>query len=266
MIVALVALSSSLASGATAVTLLTGGDIANRSLTGKDLKASSVTTKHVKDRSLLKRDFRKGHLLLGQVGPVGPAGPEGAQGPAGPAGPAGEDGADGADGAAGAKGADGADGANGAAGADGADGVDGADGAQGPPGPPGGNVIASGYETLGPVGNLPSGTTDLFAPAFTAGASGVCVVTAQVSIDNSGANANNTVSVRSIRKVDGGATTTDGGWENYVMADGDAEGSGAKTALHTISEGSSYQLGVRITAAGDSVGDVAYPTVTYFCL
>ena len=45
MVVALVALSSSLASGATAAKLLTGKDIANRSITGKDLKAELVTGK-----------------------------------------------------------------------------------------------------------------------------------------------------------------------------------------------------------------------------
>jgi hypothetical protein len=51
-----------------------------------------------------------------------------------------------------------------------------------------------------------------------------------------------------------------------VMADGDSEGSGSKTAIHAITAGSTYQFGVRVTAAGDSVGDWAFPTVTYFCL
>ena len=129
MIVALVALSSSLASGATAVTLLTGGDIANRSLTGKDLKPSSVTTKHVKNRSLVKRDFRKGHLLLGQIGPVGPAGPEGPAGAAGAEGPRGETGAQGEAGATGGTGPAGPQGPAGPAGEDGVDGADGANGA-----------------------------------------------------------------------------------------------------------------------------------------
>ena len=127
-------------------------------------------------------------------------------------------------------------------------------------------MIASGYETLGSVNSLASGSTDLFAPAFTAGATGVCVVTAQVSIDNNGANTNHTVGVQSIRKVNGGSTISDGGWANYVMADGDSEGFGSKTALHPITSGSTYQLGVRITASNDSVGDIAFPTVTYFCL
>ena len=236
MVVALVALSSSLASGAMAAKLLTGKDIANKSITGKDLKGSTVTGKHVKNRSLGAKEFKKGHLPLGEIGPVGPRGPEGPEGPAGPRGPAG---------------------------ADGTDGVDGADGA---PGSPGGNVIASGYETLGSVMNIPSGISDLFAAPFTASASGVCVVTAQVTVDNNGANANNALSVQTVRKVDGGSAVADGGWTSYVMADGDTEGSAAKTAVHPISSGSSYQLGVRLNAASDSVGDFGFPTVAYFCL
>ncbi len=257
MVVALIALSSSLASGAAAVNLLTGKDIANKSITGKDLKRNSVTGKHVKDRSLGARDFKSGRLPMGQIGPVGPAGPDGPAGPQGPEGPAGPRGETGPAGPAGATGS------MGPAGADGEDGEDGADGAQGPPG---GNVIGSGYHTLGPITNLPSGNSDLFAPAFTATASGVCVVTAQASADNNGANTTNALSVQTIRKVDGGSTETDGGWANYVMADGDSEGFGSKTAIHAITAGSSYQLGIRLTAASDSVGDLAFPTVTFFCL
>jgi hypothetical protein len=120
MVVALVALSSSLASGAMAAKLLTGKDIANKSITGKDLKGSSLTGKQVKNRSLGAKEFKKGHLPLGEIGPVGPAGPRGAAGPRGPAGASGSNGADGADGA------DGTDGSNGT---DGTDGVDGAPGA-----------------------------------------------------------------------------------------------------------------------------------------
>jgi hypothetical protein len=247
MIVALVALFSSLASGTMAAKLLTGKDIANRSITGKDLKASSVTGKHVKNRSLLRKDFKKGHLLLGQIGPVGPEGPRGA---------AGADGADGADGAAGA------DGADGAGGADGADGVD---GAQGPPGPPGGNVIASGYHTLGSGQPLTSGDNDFFAPIFTADAGGVCLVAGQVVVNNQGANANNTATIQTLRRQ-GGTTVSDGGWNHYVMADGDTEGSATKTTTFDVTDGNSYELGVRVFAAGDSVGDLAFPTVTYFCL
>ncbi|MFL6038207.1 MAG: hypothetical protein ACJ74B_06200 [Gaiellaceae bacterium] len=114
--------------------------------------------------------------------------------------------------------------------------------------------------------NLPSGNSDLFAPAFTATANGVCVVTAQVTVDNNGANATNALTVQTVRKVDGGAAQSDGGWANYVMADGDSEGSGSKTAIYSVTEGSSYQLGVRLNALNDSVGDMAFPTVAYFCL
>jgi hypothetical protein len=242
MVVALVALSSSLASGAMAAKLLTGKDIANGSITGKDLKGSSVTSKHVKDRTLEKRDFRRGHLLFGQIGPVGPAGPEGPEGPRGATGPMGPTGAAGADGA------------------------DGADGAPGPPGPPGGNVIASGFHTIGSGQPLASGNNDFFAPSFTASASGVCLVAGQVVIDNQGANASNLASIQTIQRLNSGATTSDGGWKHYAMADGDSEGSASKTTTFDITEGGSYELGVRVFAASDSVGDVAFPTVTYFCL
>jgi hypothetical protein len=125
MAVALVALFSSLAGGATAAKLLTGKDIANKSLTGKDLKKKSVTSKHVKNRSLVANDFKRGQLPAGAIGPVGPGGPEG---PAGPEGPKGERGERGERGPAGPQGSAGADGA------DGTDGIDGTDGAQGPPG------------------------------------------------------------------------------------------------------------------------------------
>ncbi len=95
MVIALVALSSSLAGAATGATLLTGKDIGNKSLTGKDLKRKTVTSKHVKNRSLVAKDFKKGQLPVGAIGPVGP------EGPTGPAGPPGEAGANGANGATG---------------------------------------------------------------------------------------------------------------------------------------------------------------------
>jgi hypothetical protein len=114
--------------------------------------------------------------------------------------------------------------------------------------------------------NLAAGNNDFFATAFTPTANGVCVVTGQVAIDSQGANANNSASVQTIVRANGGSTSVDGGWGNYVMADGDSEGSAAKTATFPISAGSSYELGVRLLAAGDSVGDMAFPTVTYFCL
>lgn len=127
-------------------------------------------------------------------------------------------------------------------------------------------MIASGYETLGPIVNLSAGNNDLFAPAFTAAANGVCIASAQASVDTNGANATNSLTVQSIRKANGGSSQTDGGWANNVMADGDTEGSATKIAIHAITEGSTYEFGVRLNAANDSVGDTAFPTVTYFCL
>jgi hypothetical protein len=95
MVVALLALTSSLAGGAAAATLITGDDIARNSIASKHIKKSAVRSKQVKDRSLLSKDFKAGQL---------PAGPAGAQGPAGPAGPTGAQGDAGTAGAPGAKG------------------------------------------------------------------------------------------------------------------------------------------------------------------
>ena len=245
MIVALVALFSSLAGGATAAKLLTGKQIANKSITGKDVKPRSLTGKHVKNRSLKAKDFKRGQLPAGEMGPEGPAGPAGAEGPAGSAGPEGD---------------------RGPIGATGPEGPEGPEGPQGPAGPAGGNVIASGYQTLGSGSTLGLGNNDLLAPAFTPSEDGDCVVTAQVAIENEGANANNSATVQVISRADGGATTSDAGWAHDVMADGDSQGSASKTAIVPIAAGASYELGVRILAGGDSVGDDAFPTVTYFCL
>jgi hypothetical protein len=253
MVVALVALSSSLAGGATAATLLTGKDIANKSLTGKDVRKKSLTGKHVRNRSLVARDFKKGQLPAGTIGPAGPEGPRGEEGPRGAEGPRGPEGDAGEDGATGPMGPEGQAGA------------DGDDGAQGPPGPPGGNVIASGFHTLTTGSTLASGNNDYFGPSFTPSVDGVCVITSQVAIDNQGANASNSASVQTIRRNDG-STSTDGGWTHYAMADGDTEGSASKTATFAITAGTTYEPGVRVFAAGDSVGDTALPTVTYFCL
>ena len=242
-VVALVALFSSLVSGATAAKLITGKEIANKSVTGKDVKPKSLTGKHVKDGSLAAADFKKGVLAAaGIAGPQGPVGPAGAEGPAGPEGPRGADGATGAQG------------------------PKGDEGDVGPVGPAGGNVIASGYASLAAALNLASGANDFFAPAFTASHNGVCVVTAQVAVDNQGGNATNTGGVQTVRKVNGGSATSDGGWTNYAMSDGDTEGSASKTAIHAITAGSSYQFGVRLHVADDTIGDSAFPTVTYFCL
>jgi len=127
-------------------------------------------------------------------------------------------------------------------------------------------VIAQGFHTLGSGQPLAMGANDFFAPAFTPDASGVCLVAGQVAIDNQGTNTNNAASIQTIRRLDAGATVTDGGWTQHAMADGDSDGSASKTATFDIASGGSYELGVRVLAANDSVGDLAFPTVTYFCL
>ena len=113
MLVAIVALVSSMTGGAVAAKLITGDDIAknavkskhikNKGVKGKDLKRNAVKSGHVRDGSLLSTDFKADELPAGETGPQGPDGPKGA------------DGADGADGAEGAEGAEGADGADGTA-------------------------------------------------------------------------------------------------------------------------------------------------------
>lgn len=85
MLVAIVALVSSLAGGAVAATLITGADIKNGSITKRDLKKNSVNTKKVKNGTLLQKDFKASELP--GTGPQGPEGPPGDPGPAtGPAG------------------------------------------------------------------------------------------------------------------------------------------------------------------------------------
>jgi hypothetical protein len=74
MIVALVALCSSLTGGAFAAALIDGGDIQNGSITKKDLKNNSVNSKKVKNQTLLADDFAPGQLqgvpgLQGERGP-----------------------------------------------------------------------------------------------------------------------------------------------------------------------------------------------------
>lgn len=153
LVVALVALFSSLASGATAAKLLTGKQIAKKSITGKNVKPSTLTGKHVKDGSLGVRDLKKGVLGAGVAGGV--PGPQGAVGPEGPRGAEGRAGADGAAGAAGPVGAAGPAGPAGAvgpAGPAGARGADGQDGGIGPAGPAGSSgatnvVIRNGADT-----------------------------------------------------------------------------------------------------------------------
>ena len=96
MVVALVALVSSLTGGAVAATLIDGDDIARKSIAKKHLKKNAVVTKKVKNGTLLADDFKPGQLREGVQGI------QGLQGPKGDKGAPGEDGADGADGVDGA--------------------------------------------------------------------------------------------------------------------------------------------------------------------
>lgn len=101
MIVAVVALLSSLTGGAVAATVITGKNVKNSSLTGADVKNSTLTGKDVKNGSLSSADLKKGGIaadrltaaarasLKGAAGPAGATGPAGGVGPAGPQGPAG---------------------------------------------------------------------------------------------------------------------------------------------------------------------------------
>ena len=75
MVVAVVALVSSLTGGAVAASLVTGGDIKNGSITKKDLKKNSVNTKKVQDQTLVADDFAPGQLKEGVQGLEGPRGP-----------------------------------------------------------------------------------------------------------------------------------------------------------------------------------------------
>jgi hypothetical protein len=100
MVVALVALASSLTGGAIAAKLITGKNVRNSSLTGAD----------VKDRSLSGKDVRKSSIgadrlttaaraaLKGNAGAAGPKGDPGQQGPKGDPGTPGAPGAAGAPG------------------------------------------------------------------------------------------------------------------------------------------------------------------------
>ncbi|MEA2386319.1 MAG: hypothetical protein QOJ22_493 [Thermoleophilaceae bacterium] len=128
LVLALVALFSSLASGATAARLVSGKQIAKGTITGKNVKRKSLTGKHVKDGSLLAVDFKERQL---PAGVQGPAGALGAEGPLGP------EGARGAEGVAGADGATGSPGAVGPAGPKGDKGDEGDEGPVGSAGAPG---------------------------------------------------------------------------------------------------------------------------------
>ena len=87
MLVAVVALVSSLTGGALAAALIDTSDIQNGAVTKKKLHKNSVNTKKVKNGSLLEQDFQAGELPGN--GPQGPKGDPGEPGPA--SGPAGGD-------------------------------------------------------------------------------------------------------------------------------------------------------------------------------
>lgn len=91
MVVAVVALVSSLTGGAVAATVITGKNVKNSSLTGADLKDRSITGKDLKKGSVgadrLTAAARA--ALKGATGPSGPPGVTGTAGPIGPQGPAG---------------------------------------------------------------------------------------------------------------------------------------------------------------------------------
>jgi hypothetical protein len=104
MLVALVALLSSLVGGATAATLITGADIAKKSIGSKHIKKNAVRTKHVKNATLLAEDFKPGQLPAGATGPQGAAGTAGERGEKGEKGEAGTNGTNGTNGATGPRG------------------------------------------------------------------------------------------------------------------------------------------------------------------
>ena len=96
MLVALVALVSSLTGGAVAATLINSDDIAKNAVKRKHIKKNAVNSKKVDNGTLLAKDFKAGQLREGVQGI------QGLQGPKGDKGEPGEDGQDGADGADGA--------------------------------------------------------------------------------------------------------------------------------------------------------------------
>jgi hypothetical protein len=90
MVVAVVALVSSLTGVAIGAALITGDDIARKAIAKKHLKKDAVVTKKVKNGTLLADDFKAGQLKEGVQGIEGLKGDKGDPG---------EDGRDGADGA-----------------------------------------------------------------------------------------------------------------------------------------------------------------------
>lgn len=101
MIIAIVALVSSLTGGAIAASMISGKQIRNSSVTGADIKNASLTGADLKNRSVTGADVKPGSLgadrlsaaarasLKGQSGPPGAPGAPGAQGVQGEPGPPG---------------------------------------------------------------------------------------------------------------------------------------------------------------------------------
>ncbi len=80
MLVAVVALISSLTGGAVAATLIDTGDIQNGAVTKKKLHKNSVNTKKVKNKTLKAKDFAPGQLEQGVQGIQGLQGDKGEKG------------------------------------------------------------------------------------------------------------------------------------------------------------------------------------------
>jgi hypothetical protein len=87
MLVAVVALVSSLTGGAVAATLIGTGDIQNGAVTKKKLHKNSVNSKKVKNKTLKAKDFAEGQLEQGVQGIQGLQGEKGEKGDTGPIGP-----------------------------------------------------------------------------------------------------------------------------------------------------------------------------------
>jgi hypothetical protein len=103
MIVAAIALASSLTGTATATGLLTGAKIRDGSVTHKDIRDRTLTGRDIRDRSIKRADLAPSVLAQTprEAGTPGPAGPSGERGPAGDRGPAGAPGERGPQGPAG---------------------------------------------------------------------------------------------------------------------------------------------------------------------
>jgi hypothetical protein len=90
MLVAVIALVSSLTGGALAAALIDTGDIKNGAVTKKKLHKNSVNSKKVKNKTLKAKDFADGQLeqgvqgIQGLQGPKGEKGEKGDQGDIGP--------------------------------------------------------------------------------------------------------------------------------------------------------------------------------------